>query len=685
MPNPVLADGRRLYPRMLSSSDFQRRFMRLFREKECLYILHSPGLGYGLEHISSMELPESSRLLIFEPDNALFAFSDASRSNEDAHRQIFRHGIVNDGLVNDGIDAHGIMPEIEDQDNTHGSVFDSIRRGWLEQLRQLENRRDIHFCPSPDAVSQLMWLRKQLEFPSRIRRVRTIRFCTLPGESANTCESLTTEAEGIIQRHWQNHSTSVHMAHLWIQNALRNVIHHPPTGRLENLSSLFPYSDIILCGASPGLEAGIAEIRRLQRENARPIIAAVDTALPALLDSGIVPQIVFMLEAQFANMDDFICSGTRRILNDAGSIVIHDLFSHPPSVRLFPRRMAYMSRFADTALFTRLPEDIPRIPPLGSVGVAALYILLRYMDRRRIFISGLEFAFPPGKTHARGTPSHLRSLRSAGRFSPAAAWSRQIPMCKRNSRLSRQNPALFTTAVLESYAQRTAEIMQLYGRQGDGTSLVFPLIPDRSGLPPELHAMKTADPPAGGSSGGSSGGSLDRHIGGESRGHTSGDFSASQTGSVNPTQTNAPALLTIPPAPKKAQKEEQKDPPPTPQSTASNYGQNEGRIAGELLDELTELSGKLHRLLKQRPPADSAAGASVSHGGGNVAGGSEDLPGEWDEIRRDLQGIDFVWKFLPGQLEPAYEKGFLSALGKSMVYWIRTLKRLELSGDRTGD
>ncbi|AHC14855.1 6-hydroxymethylpterin diphosphokinase MptE-like protein [Salinispira pacifica] len=547
MPNPVLADGRRLYPRMLSSSDFQRRFMRLFREKECLYILHSPGLGYGLEHISRMELPDSSRLLIFEPDNALFAFSDASRSNEDARRQIFRHGIVNDG-----IGANGIVPDVEDQDNTHENMFDSIRRGWLEQLRQLDNRRDIHFCPSPDAVSQLMWLRKQLEFPSRIRRVRTIRFCTLPSESANACESLTTEAEGIIQRHWQNHSTSVHMAHLWIQNALRNVVHHPPAGRLEDLSSLFPYSDIILCGASPGLETGIAEIRRLQRENARPIIAAVDTALPALLDSGIVPQIVFMLEAQFANMDDFICSGTRRILNDAGSIVIHDLFSHPPSVRLFPRRMAYMSRFADTALFTRLPENIPRIPPLGSVGVAALYILLRYMNRRRIFISGLEFAFPPGKTHARGTPSHLRSLRSAGRFSPAAAWSRQIPMCKRNSRLSRQNPALFTTAVLESYAQRTAEIMQLYGRQSDGTSQVFPLIPGRSGLPPELHAMKPADPPAGASSG--------RHVGGESRGRISGDFSASQTGSANPTQTNDPALLTIPRPPKKPEKKNRKKP-----------------------------------------------------------------------------------------------------------------------------
>jgi hypothetical protein len=153
---------------------------------------------------------------------------------------------------------------------------------------------------------------------------------------------------------------------------------------------------------------------------------------------------------------------------------------------------------------------------------------------------------------------------------------------------------------------------------------------------------------------------------------------------VNPTQTNDPALLTIPPAPKKAQKEEQKEAPKTPQSTAPNNTQNEGRIAGELLDELTELSGKLHRLLKQRPPADTAAGASASHGGGNVAGGSEYHPGEWEEILRDLKRLDFVWKFLPGQLEPAYEKGFLSALGKSMAYWIRVLARLELSRERTG-
>ena len=377
------ASGNTLYRRMLSEEQFGIRLGRLFSSNSCLYLLFSPGLGYGLSWLLHNPLPEGSVLAVFETDEALFPFFQADDSQQ---------------LLN--------VPK---------ELANTIHRqhvAWKELRSELCTRQEIIFCPAQDRQAQLHWLQEQLLYADdskgglfqRLRRVRGLRFCGR-AEHADLLEDTATR---LIQQGWQNHSTAVFMSHLWIRNAFANSLRSPGTLPLSSLKDILGNDTVVLCGAGTGLEAVLDDIR--EQENCT--VAAVDTAVPTLIECGIVPRIIFMVEGQFANMDDFICSSALRRLKD--SLLIYDLLAHPPTVKLFPLRAAFVSRFARSTFFAMLPQGITSIPPLGSVGPAALYILLRYSNASVRFC-GFDFAFPAG------APTPVRHRRISAYCAPAHA------------------------------------------------------------------------------------------------------------------------------------------------------------------------------------------------------------------------------------------------------------------------
>jgi hypothetical protein len=142
---------------------------------------------------------------------------------------------------------------------------------------------------------------------------------------------------------------------------------------------------------------------------------AVDTALPALMAEGIIPDVVVALEAQTANLQDFLPA------RDDSIALACDLSSHPSINRLFTGRLFFFSsRFAELRLFDRLARTglLPApFPALGSVGVAAVHAGLR-IGRAEVYLTGLDFSFPASRTHARGAPHHLAMLIGGSRTRP---------------------------------------------------------------------------------------------------------------------------------------------------------------------------------------------------------------------------------------------------------------------------
>ncbi|MGD0725573.1 MAG: 6-hydroxymethylpterin diphosphokinase MptE-like protein [Spirochaetia bacterium] len=212
-----------------------------------------------------------------------------------------------------------------------------------------------------------------------------------------------------IRRYWQNRLTLIALGSLQVSNLLLNLSLLPGAHDLSSLSTSLP---VVVAGAGPSLEECIPSLTRLRRSF---VLAAVDTAFPALAAHGIFPDVVVALEAQVANMQDFIPFRSNR------TILACDLSSHPSVNRLFNDRLYYFSsRFAPLRLFDRLARahlHPTLFPALGSVGVAAVHAGLQ-IGRGDVFLTGLDLSFPGSRTHVRGAPSHLAMLNGSTRLMP---------------------------------------------------------------------------------------------------------------------------------------------------------------------------------------------------------------------------------------------------------------------------
>ena len=183
------------------------------------------------------------------------------------------------------------------------------------------------------------------------------------------------------------------------------------------------------------------------------------------------------LEGQHANIFDFF--------GHLDLPLICDLTGTPTLLHQHKGPVSFiLSRFARISLFDRLDEadiQIPGIPPLGSVGIAALHAALM-LTPGPVYFTGLDFSFQPGKTHARSTPPLFRSLNDSCRIQPLLNFNHGFdpPVTRRTGK--RGEPVL-TTPNLEGYA---AMVSRLDNRERLVDSGQSGLPPGCNGGPPSI-------------------------------------------------------------------------------------------------------------------------------------------------------------------------------------------------------
>ena len=260
--------------------------------------------------------------------------------------------------------------------------------------------------------------------------------------------ALTEAAENAVARFWKNRVTLIKFGRRFSRNLFRNIAHISRSVPIEGLAQSVE-KPIIVFGAGESMEKTARSIRNVQ--SAFYIIAA-DAALAPLFRLGIEPDAVVCEEAQSVIAPFFLGANGKRFRVFAG------ITSWPKLFDLCGADICYFSpHYDDTAFFDSLVAQriLPRImPPLGSVGLTAtkIALMLRKTEEVPVCVTGLDFSYRAGTTHARGTEAHTARLASSFKSAPASNYDAAFGPFKQKI-IGKDGTSFFTSPALFSYAQ----------------------------------------------------------------------------------------------------------------------------------------------------------------------------------------------------------------------------------------
>ncbi len=278
-------------------------------------------------------------------------------------------------------------------------------------LSEINLEESIQLFSSNDLNSLDSYLRKTAD-SGDIKRVMPLDFSGGVQFNPEFYNTVCFAAQEIISSFWKNRITIVKMGRLFSKNIFCNLQSTSPSLTLGYVSRTVS-KPIIVCGAGESLDSTFSDENKEFIRNVKAgkfFILAVDAALSSLMDRGIPVDAVVVMESQSAIQNAFI--GTK----DSRIPLFADLCSRPqlPSILNGPV-IHYATRYASARYLDDLKANSiidSFIPPLGSVGLTATLIAL-YLRKNtsvRVYVTGLDFSWSMGLTHAKGTPAHKRRL-----------------------------------------------------------------------------------------------------------------------------------------------------------------------------------------------------------------------------------------------------------------------------------
>ena len=418
----VIAGGRYLYSSRNPEGRPQRIALQAPCSERCIYFVPSPLLGYGLNELLE-RIPDSSVILAVETSQELMALCS---------------------------------PHIPD----------SLRDSPKLRILRLSDRTGLH------AVLRDIghW---------NFRRVHRVDLSGGTALDAGTYDDLYDFIAEDLTVYWRNRHALGRLGREWVRHSLANLADLGRSNRdYRSLQSLSPVGVPVIVGAGPSLDQAFGFMNAVRE---KIWICAADTAAPSLLENGIRPDAVLILETQSWNMLDF------HGLQNSGIPVIADITAYPPSLSTTGGPIyLFSSDFADLDYLRRLDRAGLRsfsIPPLGSVGIAAIEIAVRTTDSP-IILTGLDFAYLPGISHARGSSVHRWQLGCNRRTNPYPGWEASMRRPRRKSR-SASSKSLETDAILAGYAASLTDRYAGCGRLSvlapGGLDLSLPILsPDQA-------------------------------------------------------------------------------------------------------------------------------------------------------------------------------------------------------------
>lgn len=340
-----------------------------------LFLCNSPALNYGLAELSA-KLPEKCFMLLCEADGELYEFE--SQNLEPLPKNAAR-----------------------------------ITLKELQNLPFLLQKPEYTFANG-----------KSLPPAGTFRRVIRLDFSAGVQFHAEYYDQVYQATTAAIKTFWVNRITLNKFGRRYSRNFFSNLKKLPQTTPIQNYFGKIE-KPILVLGAGESLNTTLKDLEPI-RSNF--FILCADTALQACITRQITPDGVFIEEAQSVITKAFIGALKGDFQLFAG------LSSIPLLSKIYkPQQISYFTTLYTNATFIDLLSKQGLLPPqnepMGSVGLTAVYYALKFRKSVNIpvIVSGLDFSYTAGTTHAKGTMAHKTRLFSNTRLQPvqnyAAAYS----------------------------------------------------------------------------------------------------------------------------------------------------------------------------------------------------------------------------------------------------------------------
>lgn len=278
-----------------------------------------------------------------------------------------------------------------------------------------------------------------------------------------------------VAQFWKNRMTLVKFGRRYCANIFRNL-------KSFEKSKSFIQTDkpIIVAGAG---ESALETLLSIKSVRSHYFILAVDAILHTMKSLNIRPDAVICEEAQDIIVKAFTgCS-------DFFDYLFVSASTNPNVTKLAPEKnIFYTTKFCEAAFLDEMLKNgllQNVIPPLGSVGLSAVEIALklRSNDSVPIFITGMDFSYSIGQTHAKGSFHEKIRRINSNRFVPVESFGSSFNAdAKRIS--GKGGKTVITTTTLNNYSK-------LFSYRYSGTKNVFDI--GKSGIFLNIAAKETAE------------------------------------------------------------------------------------------------------------------------------------------------------------------------------------------------
>lgn len=249
--------------------------------------------------------------------------------------------------------------------------------------------------------------------------VKDVKFIQLPSlyrMYKHEYDDIGNEIARVVKAKFSDLLTRINFDKLWVKNVLLNI---PNILRYGSLSEdtqgefILEAKDktFVIVGAG---YSGLFMFDLIKKYRDRFILCAVDTVLKSLLSFGIIPDIVFSLDSQIANIKDFFGIQTK------GLTLLADVVVSPELIRNFKGRVLITKtshieviggiKFEITNSVISWVEEVLgyRLLGLESGGsvVTNLFHLSLLLGANPVIMVGVDLGFPYLVSHVVGTPSN---------------------------------------------------------------------------------------------------------------------------------------------------------------------------------------------------------------------------------------------------------------------------------------